>query len=298
MNPLSTTWSINGETRILGVIGDPVAHSLSPAMHNLALEAAGLNWRYLPFHIKAEDLPQAVRGLAAAGVVGFNATIPHKEALVPLMHSLDETAQLIGAVNTVSMDESGRMTGYNTDGYGFIAALAENGVPAVAGMRVVVLGAGGASRAVLVALLQGGVKELVVANRTVSRAEAVLAPLKARFPGTTCRVVPLGMEDLPLAGCDLLVNTTSIGLYGVGAEDPFAMEHLVAALGDHAAVMDAVYAPGGTALIRAAKERGLKYADGLAMLIHQGARAYTHWTGRDMPIDRVRTHLRAMMEQA
>ncbi|MBF0160843.1 MAG: shikimate dehydrogenase [Magnetococcales bacterium] len=282
----------NAQTRLLGVIGHPVAHSLSPALHNPALAWLGLNMRYLAFHVYPERLPEAVRGFVAMGMRGFNATVPHKEALLPLMDWLDPLAERIGAVNTVAIDPDGLLRGYNTDAQGFTDALAET-----EGWRsstewgdrsVLVLGAGGAARGVVVGLLEAGIRTLTVANRTLARAEQLLADLAPHYPQATLRAVP--QEPLPLEGVDLLVNTTLLGLAG---EEMQMVE--MDRLPDTALIYDIVYAPRETPLLRAAKRRGLAVQNGLGMLIHQGRRGFKIWTGEEMPVERVRARLLGLL---
>lgn len=292
MNPSpEQPWEIDAHTRLLAVIGDPVAHSLSPAMHNLALRELGLNFRYLALHVVPERLEEAARGFAAMGMAGFSATIPHKERLIPLMDRLDPLAAAIGAVNTVVIDASGKMVGYNTDGYGFLTSLAQLGLAELRGRRVVVVGAGGAARAVVASLLNQGVGELTLVNRTPRRAELLLeqfAPLAP--PATPLQVVPLEGEHIPLEGCDLLVNTSSLGLHG---ETIPQLE--VNRLPAGAVVQEIVYGPRPTPLVTAATRRGLTAGDGLAMLVHQGAMAFQLWTGQAMPTELVSRYLRQRM---
>ncbi|MBF0624735.1 MAG: shikimate dehydrogenase [Magnetococcales bacterium] len=286
-------WTIDGHTRLLGIIGDPVSHSLSPAMHNLAFLALGLNLRYLAFHVKPERLEEAVRGFAAQGMVGFNATIPHKEALVGLMDRLDDQVALLGAVNTVAIDSQGGLRGYNTDVHGFHAALEQAFPGRLQGARAVVLGAGGAARAVVAGLVAGGVTSITVANRTAERGQKLLEELAPALGQVTCRGVPLTAERIPLEECELLVNTTSMGLHG----EPISGVD-VSRLPKEAVVNDIVYSPPVTPLMQAALTRGLGVLNGLDMLIHQGAQAFRIWTGREMPIPLIKAHLDGLAAKA
>lgn len=280
----------NGQTRLLGVIGHPVAHSLSPAMHNPALAWLGINARYLAFDVHPDKLTEAVRGFVAMGMVGFNATVPHKEALVPLMNVLDPLAQRIGAVNTVAIRGDGTLHGYNTDAHGFVDALAESHMRPLKTARVLVLGAGGAAKGVVVGLLEAGAQQIAVANRTPERAGTLIEALAPHYPYAALTALPLAVDRLPLEGCDVLVNTTLLGLHGEsGITIP------VDRLPLSALVYDIVYTPGGTPLLQAAKRQGLDTLDGLGMLIHQGARAFALWTGQAMPVERVRQRLSAWM---
>lgn len=283
----------DGQTRLLGVIGHPIAHTLSPAMHNPALAWLGLNMRYLAFHVHPDQLAEAVRGFVAIGMAGFNATVPHKEALLPLMDWVDPLAHRIGAVNTVVIDDTGRLKGYNTDAHGFTDALAETiwprPSPDLGDLSVLVLGAGGAARGVVVGLLEAGSRQITIANRTLLRAEQLVADLAPWYPQARLEAIAL-QAPLPLTTCDLLINTTLLGL----ANEEIAlvsMDHLPAT----ALVYDIVYTPQETPLLRAAKQQGLATQNGLGMLIHQGSRAFTLWTGEKMPVEQVRERLLGLL---
>ena len=284
----------NGQTRLLGVIGHPVAHTLSPAMHNPALAWLGLNMRYLAFHVHPERLQAAVQGFVAMGLLGFNATVPHKEALLPLMDWLDPLAQRIGAVNTVAIDPDGTLRGYNTDAHGFTDALAETegwlSASAWCQRSVLVLGAGGAARGVVVGLLEAGVQQITVANRTLARAEQLIADMAPHYPRTNLLAVALEPQPLPLEGTDLLVNTTLLGLAGEALQ-MVQMERLPGT----ALVYDIVYTPQETPLLWAAKQQGLAVQNGLGMLIHQGSRGFKIWTGQEMPVERVKERLLGLL---
>ncbi len=280
----------DGQTRLLGVIGHPVAHSLSPAIHNPALAWLGLNMRYLAFPVHPEHLRSAVRGFVAMGMLGFNATVPHKEALLPLMDWLDPLAQRIGAVNTVLIDAQGQLRGYNTDAPGFIDALQESHPLPLATTPVIVLGAGGAARGVVAGLLEAGCHQLTVANRTPERAAQLIADLAPHYPDAHLQAAPLDEALLPLAACRLLVNTTLLGLHG-DPSLPLSPQKLPA----QALVCDIVYAPPETPLLRAARQRGLATLNGLGMLLHQASRAFTLWTGQNMPVAEVRARLLGLL---
>jgi len=263
--------------QVAGLIGEPVAHSLSPFMHNAAFAALGIEATYELWETPLADLPRRVATIRGAAMLGANVTVPHKQAVMPLLDSVSGTARRIGAVNTIIRRDDA-LHGDNTDAYGFAASLA-----AVAGdsvpWRAVVVGAGGASRAVLVSLQDAGVGEVHLVNRTPDRAVALAAELS--HPGLP-EILSGALDDLPaLAGSsDLVVNATSIGWHG--DEVPFG-EDVIAALPDRAIVMDLTYR--STALLRRAAARGLRTVDGLPMLIHQGARAFELWTGVPAPVD-------------
>lgn len=275
---------INGETRLYGILGDPVHSSLSPAMQNAAFAALEINAVYLPFPVHPEKLAQAVVGLAAGGVAGFNLTVPHKIAIQPLLDEITPEARAVGAVNTVRRDDS-RLAGANTDGEGFLQALAEELDWAPQGKRVLLLGAGGAARGIAFSLLGAGLHTLIIANRTAARAEALAADCASHFP--RCRVETLPMEGLAHSAPHLLVNATSAGM-GDG-ESPVELARLK--IGE--AVADIVYSPLETPLLAQAARLGLPACNGLGMLLHQGRLAFEYWTGRTAPLEVMRQALMA-----
>jgi shikimate dehydrogenase len=254
----------------VGVLGWPVAHSRSPAMHNAAFAALGLDgWRYQALPVPPEVFAETVRALEAAGFAGANVTIPHKEAALALADEASAAARAIGAANTLSF-RGGRVSAENTDAPGLIAALPEP----PAGKRALVLGAGGSARAAVWALRQAGAAEVLVWNRTPARAEAVAEALGAR------RTAVLGPADL-------LVNATSVGLRHPSTtfkELPLRAD----ALSEYACVVDLVYRPGGTELLRAARDAGAAVVDGLEILVRQGALSFTIWTGAPAPVEAMR----------
>ncbi len=255
----------------LGVLGWPVAHSRSPAMHNAALAALGLDgWRYQRLPVPPPLFAETVRGLAGAGFAGANVTIPHKEAALALADTVSDAAREIGAANTLTFAASGAIAAENTDAPGLIAAL---GLP-VSGLRAQVLGAGGSARAAVWALLRAGASEVLVWNRTSSRAERLAADLGARA------------VDAP-EGADLLVNCTSVGL-GIEplatGERSLNQLHLRGdQIGEYSHVADLVYRPGSTPLLAAAAAAGVRTTDGLEILAAQGALSFALWTGREPP---------------
>lgn len=281
--------AITGATRITGIIGDPVAHSRSPAMHNAAFRALKLDWAYVPFHVRPEGLEAAVRGLRALGVAGFNVTIPHKEAVVPLMDDLSPEARVVGAVNTVVVAE-GRLTGHDTDGEGFARALREDaGFDPGAGPALV-LGAGGAARAVCDQLAREGVAAIDLCNRTAAKAEALAAHLRTHHPDCDVRAVPWSPADRRAAveRAALIVNATAVGL-APGDAAPLETDDV----GAGHTVVDLIYAPRETDLLRRCRARDARCLNGLGMLLHQGAAAFTLWTGREAPLEVMRRALEA-----
>lgn len=270
---------------LAGVMGWPIAHSISPEMQNAALRALGLDWLYVPLAVRPEDVPHAVRGLRALGFAGCNVTIPHKVAVLPLMDELTPEAIAIGAVNTIIIRD-GRMTGHNTDAAGFLTDLARAGFTP-AGQAALVLGAGGAARSTIYALGRAGAR-VVVWNRTPQRAKALVASLASLLPDAHMDALP-DDSDLPgaLAAADLLVNCTSVGMTGGPPGSP-----LLAGLRPRRGtiVYDLVYTPALTPLLRQARSCGAKAVSGLGMLVYQGAEALALWTGQAAPV--------AVMERA
>lgn len=256
--------TIDAQTTVTGILGWPVTHSLSPAMHNAAFAAAGLNWAYLAFPVRSGDVGRAVAGLGAAGCAGLNVTIPHKQEVLAACSTASPAVDAIGAANTLIPDGSGGFRADNTDAAGFIRAIDEAAPLELAGCPVLVLGAGGAARAVVFALRERGAVPYV-ANRTPDRAAAL---------GET---IPMSVEALRRAvdDCPLVVNATSLGM----GSDEVPPELPLEGIGPDHVVNDLVYRPGGTPWLRAAAARGARTVDGLGMLLHQGAAAFELWTG-------------------
>lgn len=274
--------TLNGETRVYGVLGYPVAHSLSPAMHNAAFRAARLNAIYVPFPVAPERLAEGVRGLCAAGVSGFNVTVPHKSAVLALLDDVLPEARAVGAVNTVRR-QAERLVGTNTDGVGFLLSLERDLGFRPADKHVLLLGAGGAARAIAFALLGVGVASLIVANRTLERAKALVAECRTRYPDV--KVLAARLDEVAEAAPHLLVNATSLGM-GDG-RSPLALKPV----GVREAVLDIVYHPPETPLLAEARTLSLRGANGLGMLLYQGAAAWQFWTDREAPVDVMRTAL-------
>jgi shikimate dehydrogenase len=272
------TERVNGATKILGILGYPVSHSLSPAMQNAALRASGLNYIYVPFEVAPDGLGAAVRALKALGVAGFNVTIPHKTEVINFIDELDASADAAGAVNTVK-NCSGRLIGYNTDGDGLIRSIASDFQFDVSGACIALIGAGGAARGAAAALCRAGAARIVVANRTPDRARELVSIMSQRFSETELSAVSgfRALEDC-LAHVDVLVNTTSIGMNF----DTTSVVGL-ARLPRTALVYDMVYAPRATPLLQEAGRLGLRGVNGLGMLAAQGELAFTIWTGVSPP---------------
>ena len=275
-------------TKIVGIIGDPIAHTLSPPMHNAAFKALGLDWVYVPVQVRPEELGTALRGIRAMGWAGINVTIPHKHRVIRWLDRVSREARLIGAVNTV-VRERRALVGHNTDGRGFVRALREETRFDPRGKRIVILGAGGAARGIAVALVFSGARELTVLNRTPSKAAALGRRLRGVSGKTLVAAGPLSTHTLgaAFASADLVVNATAVGM------DGSAHRGLpIRVLPSHAVVSDIVYRPCRTPLLEAAAKHGLRTQGGLGMLLYQGAEAFTLWTGRPAPIDVMRRALR------
>jgi shikimate dehydrogenase len=265
---------ISGTTRLLGLIGHPVEHSLSPRMHNAAFAADGLDFVYVCLDVDPDDLPAAVKGAAALKLRGFNITMPHKRAMISLLDELDEGARISGAVNTVVIDGSS-LRGYNTDGGGMVMACEQAGIE-LSGQRVLLLGAGGAAAAIAVAFGGAGIRELHIANRSVEH--AIELQDKLRGVGMEKVVVhPLDALDEAHLEAEIIVNATSLGMK---EGDPLPIP--AGYIEDGKAVCDAVYRPGSeTSLVRLARERNARVATGRRMLLYQGVLAQKLWTGRE-----------------
>ena len=274
-------------TRLFGVIGHPIDHSLSPILHGAAFKALRVDARYAPFDVPKPVLSPILHGLVNAGVEGLNVTVPLKEAVIPLMDRLDPTAKAIGAVNTIVIRRR-RLTGYNTDAAGFLRALHELGWKPRR-TRAVILGAGGAARAVAWALSQTRGSCLTIANRHVDRAGTLARWLKQVRPHCDVRAIPL--RQVALAKVDLLINATSVGLRA-SDKSPIDASQLHRGL----LVYDLIYHR-NTALVQAARRRGCVAAGGLSMLLYQGAESFRLWTGRRPPIAVMRAALQGAVKQ-
>lgn len=274
---------ITSKTSIVGLIGWPVSHSVSPAMQNAAFAHRGLNWAYLPLPVdssRPDAVTQAVLGLRALGLRGANVTVPHKQAVMAALDRLTPAAQAIGAVNTIVVEPDGALLGDNTDAPGFIADLRDHGVDP-AGMRAVVLGAGGSARAVVFGLADAGARSILIANRTPKRAAQLAGDMGARFPG--CQIRAIGIEELAANadGAGIVVNCTAVGMTPQHAASPWPGE-LAFAPGQ--IVYDLVYNPRQTRLLRKAAQDGALAIGGIGMLVWQGALAFKRWTGLDAPV--------------
>ncbi|MXZ90930.1 MAG: shikimate dehydrogenase [Chloroflexi bacterium] len=279
----------------LGIIGYPIGHSISPRFQQAALDGLSINADYRAYEVHPDGVGDFVASLRGPGVLGINVTVPHKEAVMPFLDEIDDWAAEAGAVNTI-VNRGGRLAGYNTDGYGFLRALRESGGLEPAGKRGLILGAGGSARGVVQALLRAGIAELVIANRTVARAQS-LAEL-ATERNVVAETIPL--EGGPLgdaaAAADLIVNCTSLGMRHGPDESatPLGARQIPAA----ALVYDLVYNPMQTPLLRAAEQAGASTLGGISMLVYQGAASFEIWLERPAPVAVMMDAAMAAMQEA
>lgn len=272
--------------KILGIIGDPISHSLSPQMHTAALRRLRLPYRYLPFHVKPAELGRFIQMARECHLAGLNVTIPHKEKIIRYLDGITDEARRIGAVNTVFW-KGKRLLGDNTDARGYLHSLKEDLEFSPRRKTVLILGAGGAARAIVDACLATRVRRVILANRTLARAK-VLSHHARQFWKTPIEIAPLkaGVLKNCFPDIDLLINTTSVGLSGSRFHNlPL---HL---LPKKAVVSDLVYRPRMTPLLREARQRGFRVHEGLGMLLHQGALSFQIWTGQRPPLKIMKTAL-------
>jgi shikimate dehydrogenase len=278
---------ISPATRIFAVLGHPVAHSLSPAMHNPTLQAMGVDAVYLAFDVPPEELMDTLRCLARLGVVGVNLTIPLKEVAFRNLSNLSDTARLAGSVNTVVLGEGGEMEGHSTDGYGLREALQEAFGHGFQGQNVLVLGCGGAGRAAALQAASDGAAFIQLANRTLERARTLAAELTSRFPDLplqVCEQWPPKTEESTRAG--LILQSTSMGMKA-GEDLGLTEVHFRAGQ----CVLDMTYVFKETRVMQLAEKGGAKVANGLGMLLHQGVRSLEIWTGKPIPVEVMREAL-------
>jgi shikimate dehydrogenase len=298
--PVQST--INAATRLCAVYGSPIAHSASPAMHNAAFAALGLNWRYLAFEVDPKNLRAAIEGAKAMNFVGLNLTVPHKLLALEIVDALDDSAKTFGAVNTIRFEGRNadgawlplresvgtdepleiRAHGFNTDAVAIAQTLREDLGLELSGAKVILLGAGGTGRTVALKLASENVAELFLVNRTQSKAGEIANEIKKRFPSVRVSV------GYPKNDVDLLMNATSLGLR---VDDSLPLDEKQFSLHCARAVYDVIYRPAETKLLAAAKKSGCKTANGMGMLLRQGATAFEIWTGKPAPLDVMRRAL-------
>ena len=288
---------IDGKTKILGVIGDPIEHTFSPAMHNAGLDALKLNYIYLPFHVKPDRLKECIEGAKAMGIQGLNVTIPHKTNVMKHLDEIDQVASMIGAVNTIqfnyvqdnessNQDNEINVTtrGFNTDGYGCVRAIEEK--TSINDKKVTITGAGGAARAVAFQIANSGIDELSILNRNASKAESLAGDLRTNLEaiGIDIGINAYGIDDLKreLSDSDIFIDTTPIGMYPNVDDKPIASADM---LHEDLLVNDIVYTPMETSLIKEAKLANATVVPGYKMLLYQGIRSFEIWLGHEAPVD-------------
>lgn len=297
--------AISATTRFCAVYGHPIKHSASPAMHNAALAALNLNWRYLAFDVLPEDLAAAIVGAGAMRFIGLNLTVPHKLLAASLVEELDDSARAWGAVNTICFEgetspgvwtplgrihddafgaSQVRAKGYNTDADAITRSLREELGLTLTGAKVLILGVGGAGRTAALKLAADGVQRLHLVNRTLAKAAEVADEIRRRFPKVDVRL------GYPSDEIDLMLNATSLGLH---PNDPVPFDTASFRPRQARTAFDMIYRPAETAWLRLARAAGCRVANGLSMLLHQGAAAVEIWTGREAPVARMRRALEA-----
>lgn len=277
------------QTRLVGVIGWPIEHSLSPAMQNAALREMGLNWTYLAFAVEPERVGDAVAGARGLGLVGLNVTIPHKAAVIEHLDEIDESVEALGVANTIVRTPEGRLLGHNTDGAGFLRSLAEHG-HSVGGRAVAVIGAGGSARSIAWACARDGASSVAIINRTVEKAEEVADLVRATTPLAAVSVAPLEGREAQeaVSGADVVIDCTSVGMYPKHEVAPVVPGEW---LREGQVVADLTYNPIETVLLQAARRAGAQSVDGAGMLVHQGAISLQYWSGQEPPVETMRAAL-------
>lgn len=288
---------VDGKTRILGVIGDPIEHTFSPAMHNAGLNALGLNYIYLPFHVTEDRLGECIQGAKAMGIEGLNVTIPHKTNVIKHLDDIDQVASMIGAVNTIQFiyDEENessnqnnesnvRAKGFNTDGYGCVRAIQEK--TSVKDKKVTITGAGGASRAIAFQIANSGIDELSILNRNIQKAESLADDLKSNLSsiGIDIGINAYEIDNLKmeLDDSDIFIDTTPLGMYPNVNDNPIAESDM---LHEDLLVNDIVYTPMETSLIKEAIKANAEVVYGYKMLLYQGIRSFEIWLNQEAPVD-------------
>jgi len=268
---------INGKTKIIGLIGKNIENSLSPLIHNQIILKNSLNFCYLSFKVTESGLGEAIQGIRALNIRGVNITFPYKEKAIKFLDEVEESAQRIGAVNTI-VNNRGILTGYNTDVIGFKKSLQEDGKFAIKGEKAVIFGAGGAARAVAFALLEEGIEEIYIFNRTPEKTEKIKQDLSSLFPGSNINIFPLEKKKLKekTEEAHLLVNATSLGMPPKIDYTPLPDEKL---FHPDLLVYDLIYHPAKTLFLRQAEKAGAKIINGLPMLVYQGIESFYLWTG-------------------
>lgn len=265
--------------KLFAVIGEPIAHSMSPAMHNGLFQHYEMNAHYQPLLVKRDDLKDAIKGLKAIGIAGFNVTVPHKETVIPFLDKLDPLAEAIGAVNTV-VNENGKLVGYNTDGAGYVKGLLGE-LSSINDRNILIIGAGGAARAIFFTLARSGVNRLDLCNRTIAKAESIYNDCPYQVSSTVLRNEE---AENKLATYDLIIQTTPIGMSPHIESLPLSLQNVQS----HTFVSDIIYNPLETRFLQEAKKKGARIQNGLNMFVNQGALAFEKWTGIFPDTDRMK----------
>lgn len=291
------TWEITGRTKLVGVFGWPVEHSLSPPMQNAAIRALGLDWAYVASPVAPGSLAAALEGARAMGYVGVNLTIPHKTAVMDMLDEADELAGVIGAVNTIHFRADGAKVGHNTDAYGFTQTIIAEAELMFGGQTVLILGGGGAGRGMAAGAASEGARKVILANRTRERGEEIARDLEPHFPQTRFEVVQYSEPSLRNAAgrSQIIANATSLGLR---PGDPLPIPASCLEAGQ--VVFDSVYTPPETPLLAAARAAGAVCVGGLGMLARQGARSLAIWSGlqpdEDLMLNTLRHRVRERLD--
>ena len=270
---------INGRTKIVGIIGSPVEHTLSPVMHNAAFEKLGMNWVYMPFLVHTQNLAKALMGMRALGLVGLNVTLPHKESVIEFLDEIDEYAKKIGAVNTI-LNKDGKLYGYNTDCQGFLDILDKHGNFNPQRKNAVLIGAGGAGRSLAVGLAKKGIKKIIIFDVVKRKAEILSEKIRKEFGCATSSFEIGETRSLfwAISESDILLNATPVGM-NKNEKLPISPR----CLHKNLFVFDVIYRD--TGLIKMARRKKLRCLNGLGMLVNQAARSFSIWTGKKAPVD-------------
>lgn len=280
---------IQATTKLVGLLGYPVKHSMSPRMHNTAFDALGLDYVYMAFEVKEGQIKDSLDALRTLNAEGCNVTMPHKKSVMKYLDEISEDAKIIGSINTVK-NNNGKLIGYNTDGIGFIKALEEDSVE-YTDKKIIIAGAGGAARAVATQLAFEGAREIVIFNRTLSAAEEITENINKNITGCKGRAFELKEHELKkeLKDASILVNCTSLGMKETIDQAIISSSDV---LHKNLFVADIIYDPKKTKLLKMAEEVGCRYMNGLMMVIWQGAVAFKIWTGKDMPVDLIKKEIK------
>lgn len=275
-----------GSTNLICLLGSPVSHSISPAMHNTAFDALGLDYSYMAFDVSKEDLPTAVEGLKKINCCNFNLTMPLKTAIIPLLDEIDEAAKLAQSVNTC-VCQDGKLVGYTTDGIGFLQSMKDCGIK-YSGTTITILGAGGAATSIITQAAMEGVEKINIFKRKNASFQTVVDFADRLTKSTNCDLFVYDMEDMDILNfslqeSDILINSTNVGM---GDDDRSLVPKEF--LHPELTVCDVIYHPAETRLLKDAKACGCKTMNGKYMLLYQGAAAFKLWTGKDMPIDLIK----------